>query len=615
MSKEFITPDVLARSEYVIDSSGAVDLIYPAREAGQRGRIGLARTNTRLFCLGVRLCSQVGLETTLDSIHTVLTSFLTRDDQWRLGVLRRAATTSKANPDEGPEPDWYTPRYGPSGKRKKIRWGNFEQIGYDDLCHVVQRYRELHDYGYGTAPHLTPTERKARENAVSTIAQAFVNPTLIPRPVDGVYCALDATGQWAWSKGAAKIRRTLEEKAKKHNEATDGPLQVGDIGIDEDGVTAPDSQDAPPATAKGKCLDAAWGFRTTKDGQKGPGFGFHMHTVARIPHPNAGSDSEPVLVEGFVLTPANADVVDASLGLIDRILARQPFKILLGDGLYTHLKAERWAIPLRQRGIEQVLRMGANHNAVVPILGGLLQHHWLHCPAAPMDHRPLPPDRASEDEWETICVEVENFKHKWAMARKESGLGLSLTTKWVCPARDNRAICDAVHGKDSSKLATATGLPRIVPPTDWQSRPCCTQASVDFTPDPGDPDHQVKLAQRDYVGTRSHRKKAKRRSMVEGVFGILKNPSRQRMTRGQNRIAGLAVATLILAIKTSVFNEEQLRAWHERTGAGPVDHPLLQPDQPYHGHGYLSREDAAAIDAKWMAKLNEEDDSHDVAAA
>lgn len=66
--------------------------------------------------------------------------------------------------------------------------------------------------------------------------------------------------------------------------------------------------------------------------------------------------------------------------------------------------------------------------------------------------------------------------------------------------------------------------------------------------------------QREYYGNRRWRRAFKRRALVGGVFGIMKNPSRQRLRRGQNRLPGLAMASIIAAIKVSVYNEEQLRA-------------------------------------------------------
>ncbi len=177
------------------------------------------------------------------------------------------------------------------------------------------------------------------------------------------------------------------------------------------------------------------------------------------------------------------------------------------------------------------------------------------------------------------------------------------TSKWVCPALDGRAGGPA-RGNASVEAARRLGLPVITPPADWQTSKSCTNRSLDFTPDPENPNHQRKLAQREYYGSRRWRRLFKRRSLVEGVFGILKNPSRQRLRRGQNRLPGLATATIIAAIKVSVFNEEQLRAWHARTGKGPADHPLLQPDAAYHGFAHLTKREAEAIDAERMHLLS-----------
>ena len=62
-------------------------------------------------------------------------------------------------------------------------------------------------------------------------------------------------------------------------------------------------------------------------------------------------------------------------------------------------------------------------------------------------------------------------------------------------------------------------------------------------------------------------------------------------------------SSIIAAIKVSIYNEEQLRAWHDRTGLGPADHPLLQPDPPYWGFRNLTKEEAKAIDAEHLRRL------------
>jgi hypothetical protein len=270
--------------------------------------------------------------------------------------------------------------------------------------------------------------------------------------------------------------------------------------------------------------------------------------------------------------------------------------------LYTNLKGGRWAVPLAQRGIEQGLAMRTDNHKVVDINGAQMQHGWLHCAAAPMDQRPLPPERATAEEWDAFHDDVEEFQRNWAFDRKESGLGKSVTSKWICPARAGRAGCHAL-GPAQVEAATQMGLPIITPPEDHTTRKSCTNKTMDFTPVPDDANHQRKLMQREYYGSRRWRRLFKRRALVEGVFGILKNASRQRLRRGQNRLPGLAMASIVAAVKASVFNEEQLRSWHDRTARGPADHPLLQPDPPYWGFRDLTKEEAKAIDAEHLRQV------------
>ncbi|MGY1814334.1 hypothetical protein [Blastococcus sp. SYSU D00820] len=602
MSAKHLTPALVDRTVHVIDSSGVLDLACPPRQPGQRGRIGNIRDNTRLLLLGMHLCTRLGHEATLSSIHQVLTEALPRDKQWELGVLRPTTTKNRAN---GKPFDPDAPALVKNGKPRKRIWteDGVEEISYDDLYNAATALRKRLDYGHGAAPGLDDAERAARQDAVEQIIDALIAATTIPRT--GSTWGLDATGQWAWTRGPSKRKKELEKKLADGAADAEDPdgLEVAGIATDDEGATAPEDQSAPaPASARGRCLDAAWGYKTSKTGEKEVGFGFHQHTICRVPDPTADNDDEPLLIDGFVLTPANADVVDASLGLIDRIRARHGFTRLLGDMLYTNLKGGRWAVPLAQRGIEQGLAMRSDNHKVVDINGAQMQHGWLHCAAAPMDQRPLPPDRASAEEWETFHDSVEEFQRNWAFDRKESGLGKNLTSKWICPARAGRAGCHAL-GAAQVQAATELELPIITPPDDWQTRRCCTGKTMDFTPDPDDVNHQRKLMQREYYGSRRWRRLFKRRALVEGAFGILKNASRQRLRRGQNRLPGLAMASIVAAVKASVFNEEQLRSWHDRTGRGPADHPLLQPDPPYWGFRDLTKEEAKAVDTEHLRRL------------
>lgn len=611
MSVKQLTPQLIARSVHVIDNSGVVDLVCPPRKPGDVGRIGSIRENTRLLFIGLHLCTRLGHETTIRSCHQVLTESLSRESRWELGVLR-PLTTATPRPKKV---DLKKRKRGNAGKPPKRIWveDGVEEIGYDDLHNAATRLRKNLDYGLGAAPDLDEVTRTLRQGVIEQFVDALLCLTTIPRT--GSTWAIDATGQWAWSRGPSHPKQQLEKKlaeAAKTGTPTED-LETAEIATDEDGRTAPEQDTAPAETLRGRCLDAAWGYKTGKTGEKEVGYGFHQHTICRVPDPTADNDSEPLLVDGFVITPANRDVVQCSLALIDRIRARHPFTHLVGDLLYTNLKGGRWAVPLAKRGIEQGLSMRSDNHFVVDIGGAQMQHGWLHCAAAPMDQVPMHPGRAPDDVWDTYHDAVEAFQRDWAFHRKESGLGASQTSKWICPARAGRVGC---HALGPAQVATAReqGLPIVAPPEDWRTRKCCTGKTMDFTPDPDDPHHQRKLMQREYYGSRKWRRLYKRRSLVEGVFGILKNASRQRLRRGQNRLPGLAMATILAAIKVSLYNEEQLRAWHERTGRGPADHPLLQPDPHYWGFRDLTKAEAKALDAERLGRLRGVDPTTELAA-
>jgi hypothetical protein len=57
---------------------------------------------------------------------------------------------------------------------------------------------------------------------------------------------------------------------------------------------------------------------------------------------------------------------------------------------------------------------------------------------------------------------------------------------------------------------------------------------------------------------------------------------------------------VIAAVKVAIFNEEQVRSWHERTGLGPANHALLVPDARYYGFADLTKAQAEMIDAEHL---------------
>lgn len=598
MSAKRLTRPMVERTIWIIDESNVMDVLAPPTPAGQRGRKGRIRDNIRLWLIGVILCTRLGHETTVKGVHDVLTQALPREMQWELGVLR-PLTTTKATTRAAHDPE--AARLTTNGKPRKEIWTDegYERMGYDDLVNAANKLRARLDYGHGSAPDLTPEERVRRRGLVEDAVDRLIAVSVIPRSCSTA--AIDGTGQWSWNIGPTKEQRLAQKRlaaGATHavSEDVETSLQVTSIVADDD-TTAPVPA-GTMTTLLRRCLDAAWGYKTGKGGQKEVGYGFHQHTVVRTADPNSTGRPEPLLVEGLIVVPANEDVVDASLRLLDRIQLRSKITRLAGDLLYTNLKADRWAVPLAQRGIEQILAMREDGAGCVDINGAVMQYGWMHCPTAPMDQRPLPATFARDEDDEHYDA-VEEFKANWAFDRKESGLGRNPATKWICPAMANRVGCWA-RGTGNITAAREAGLPIITPPEEWQTRPCCTNKTMAFTPDPTNTHHQRKLMQREYVGTRRWRRAFNLRSSVEGAFGILKNPSRQRMRRGQNRLPGLAMANLINGLKASAFNEEQLRSWHEETGLGPADHALLQPDPHDWGFTDLTKDQAKEIDARYL---------------
>ena len=609
MSTKRVTRPMLERTLHLIDSSGLIDIIAPPPPPNRPGRRGRIRENTRLWAIGVVLCTRLGHETTITGVHQVLTVALPRETQWELGVLRPLTTKHRKTAlAYDPERSALTN----NGKPIKEVWieDGIERLGYDDLTNAVEKLTKGLAYGNSALAGVSPEERTTRQRTVEDAVDCLIAISVIERLGNTV--AIDGTGQWAWSIGSSGGRVAVEKKGP--NQPKDDPdfgdgdksvLELADIVVD-DGNTTPDALEIArlPAPSGKKCVDAAWGYKTSKGGTQEVAFGFHQHTIVRTPDPNQAKDSEPLLVEGLVVVPANQDVVEASLRLIDRARRRSPIKRVIGDLLYTNLKASRWAVELADRGIEQVLAMRVDNSGLMDINGAVMQYGWMHCPAAPMDQRPMPATFAKDDTAEHFDA-VEEFKKSWAFDRKESGLGTNRSTKWICPAMANKVGCNA-RGPASVETAKQYGLPIVTAPDDYASRKCCTNKTMDFTPDPSQPAHQRKLMQREYYGDRRWRHAFNLRSFVEGAFGILKNPSRQRMTRGQNRVPGLVMVNLLNALKVAVYNEEQLRSWHERTGKGPADHALLQPDGPDWGITELTKGQSKALDAMHLAKLNED---------
>ena len=349
-----------------------------------------------------------------------------------------------------------------------------------------------------------------------------------------------------------------------------------------------------------RCLDAAWGYKTGKGGQKEVGYGFHQHTVVRTADPNSTGRPEPLLVEGLVVVPANEDVVDASLRLLDRIQRRSKITRLAGDLLYTNLKADRWAVPLAQRGIEQILAMREDSAGCVDINGAVMQYGWMHCPAAPMDQRPLPATFARDEDEEHYDA-VEEFKANWAFDRKESGLGRNPSIEVDLPRHGRPGRLLGTRRRTTSPPPARPGCPSSPRPRTGRRGPAARTRPWTSPPTRRNPHHQRKLMQREYVGTRRWRR-AIEPPLQRG--GRVRDPEEPQpaaaCAAARTGCPGWRWPTSSTASRRRCSTRSSCAAGTRTPASGPADHPLLQPDPHDWGFTDLTKDQAKEIDARYL---------------
>ena len=224
-----LRPEAIARTVWVIDSSGIVDLLVPEQRKGRKGNL---RQNVRLFLIGMSLATRLGHETTVQGILKVLTEAIDRETQWDLGVLRPKVTASTKQHPKGAVPGILTPAIVERGKpRKRVFPNGIEELSYDDLHNATRTLRTLWNYGAGSAPDLDPQERKRRARTIGDVVDALIVATTIERTGDG--WAIDGTGQWAWEIGRGRAKRALQEAAKDKTKEEIDDIVVQDINVDD----------------------------------------------------------------------------------------------------------------------------------------------------------------------------------------------------------------------------------------------------------------------------------------------------------------------------------------------------------------------------------------------
>lgn len=553
-----ITTSDVRRAQYLVTATGAAELLDDAMRTDRRGRP--AACNAELFLTGTVLNIQRVGNTVIEDIHRTLTSHIPRNLHWELGIR------------------WQT------------RSGNDRCLTLNHLYSFTKRLAAK--LGYRANPDdcdLDPDERTRRITAVDEVVDALIRATLGHGTPTSSF-AIDETAVWAWGKGRPSDR----PEEPNEDEDDDGPDGDGPAGA------RPPSDNDDGDGGDGSNVvwdpDAAWGGKTPKHGNKPDWYyGYGLHAVARVYDLGGSAQDLPVLIEGIELTPANTDVVAPSLTILDRLLdAGREVTDLIGDRHYSFKDPERWADELADRDINQHLDLHKYDQGFKPYNRAKLAAGWLHCPGTPdrlgTITRPAP--GASEKERREFRRLIDERE---AYAFAPNGTTAAGNPRGICPARAGKVGCPLVDGTVAA--ANQFGLPVIANPPDPEHAPaCCTQKTVTLGSD-GD----RKLRQPHYWGSKTWKRSYDRRSHVEGLFGNLKNDSTEAVGRGFHRLTGISRIKLLLGVAVAVCNMRQLRNWHERTGNGDPDHPLLAPDPDDHGIVELAARQAAELDASYTS--------------
>lgn len=434
------------------------------------------------------------------------------------------------------------------------------------------------------------TERQQSRHAlVNDIVQRLLAGTRILDITHGTY-AIDDTSVWAWSKAprtalgtvTGGVDRPLADEDRATPDDQPETTTHRDTGHLVPVPDAPEDQELAEVERRDPnswlCPDAAWGGKTSKSGKDIGFYGYKAHVIVNTNDPTRKTNL-PVLIQALELTPANADIVDVSLRLIDQIRDRAPFTRLIGDRHYGYKKFDRWAMELWTRRIHQVLDLRVDKPAPVDRHGAHIIDGRPHCPAVPDHLRDLAP--SDDPDKHAAFREAINRRRAYAMHRLKSPLASPSATpdkpdpkvgvtRWVCPALNGTVGCPL--REDTVVTARNQGHPIVAnpPAPDLGELPkCCTQRTIQIEADPA-----IKYLQEDYWGSPEWEGTYALRSAVEAVFGNLKNPGTEDVRRGFMQVVGLPLVTLAFAGAAACYNIRILEKYHRETGDTP-QHPLM----------------------------------------
>jgi hypothetical protein len=450
------------------------------------------------------------------------------------------------------------------------------------------------DYGHRRNPDLSAEERRSRYEQVETISQALLRQTLIPRPAGSADYAVDGTGIDAPERGHRK------------------PKDLPDPDGHEEGLSTEPVEPAATASKTGKgCKgpsDAAWGWRTGHSGRS-IYYGYDIEGLIRVPAvgQRGPERNEPALLEALAVLPAGTDVVEPVLGMIDLLMsARIPFMKLLNDRHYSYKAYDRWLVELMRRAIQQVSDLRADDHGFADWNGVRIAAGHPHCPLTPdyLAVIPAPGHDATAEERQAFSERIEE-RQAYALQIVNRPTAENQRIKSRCPARNGTIGCPLIEG--TVAVAIEAEMPVIKKPPEEAARPlACQQDTVTLRIDTDDQKMAVKTLQHHYWGSSAWQEDYARRTHIEGFFGCLQNEEIGTISGDTHQQRGLAAVTIIYSMAAAISNAHILRLWHEQTGHGDPEHPLLMPEPPFHGFKELNEIERLAIDMEGAARQFEQ---------
>jgi hypothetical protein len=573
-----IKPRDLHAALHIIDTSDAVEILIRGYRTSNRGRPA-NRNGLRLMLVGMYLSIWQNGTATLTGAITALSS-LTIEEQQRIGY----ATLVE---HEG------VLRLQPT-------------VTLTDLYNIELAVVRGLSYGPSREPNLDDDEVARRHSTVQQLCDAVMDASIVDRLT--TVMAMDATGIWSWGIGPKKYGEAVEAQIDLNlgradsddleTRAEDRSVTAAEAAVsgEPDGGTEDIAADRGGRRVD---LDAGWGVKTSKSGDPEVFFGYHEHTLVQVPGRNEAKDSVPKLIRRFELTAANCDIVDVSLRLLDR--CDPPPQDLLVDAHYHYKSVERWKRELDGREIAQHHTLRQNEQGFTESDRLRWGAGWAHCPATPDELSDVPPPAPNataeaKAEWRRLV----RHRELYAMTQ-HTAPGVGGRHRVRCPALSGKVGCPLRAGTVATSVAN--GSPIIQnPPTTNDGEPlptCCTAQTVTVTPPP----KVYKLQQRHYFGSEAWEDMWRRRTYVEGSYGIRKNPALQNVRRGHFQVFGIVWVHIVMALVNASYNTHMTRNWYERqlrdqpaSVADLEDHPLIvDPGVEIVGHVAVTAEQLAQL--------------------